>query len=135
MLDLDDFKLVNDRHGHQVGDAVLRRFARLLEQHLREGVDLAARYGGDEFVALLPDAGEGSAEGGTDVAFAIAERIRSSLEETKITAGDVSVAVTVSVGVARYPNDADDEETLVLAADKALYLAKRLGKDRVEVFG
>jgi len=135
MLDLDDFKLVNDRHGHQVGDAVLRRFARLLEQHLREGVDLAARYGGDEFVALLPDAGEGSAEGVTDVAFTIAERVRASLEETKITAGDVSVAVTVSVGVARYPNDADDEETLVLAADKALYLAKRLGKDRVEVFG
>jgi diguanylate cyclase (GGDEF)-like protein len=135
MLDLDDFKLVNDRHGHQVGDDVLRRFAELLERHLREGVDLAARYGGDEFLVLLPDVGEASAGTGRDAALTIAERVRFSLEQTELLVGDRSVTLTVSVGVARYPDDADDEETLVRAADKALYLAKRLGKDRVESFG
>ena len=137
MLDLDEFKLVNDRFGHQAGDDVLRGFAALLERLLRDGVDLAARYGGDEFIVILPDTGAVPAAGasGREAARSIAERIRSETARSEIGTGEQVVTLTLSAGVATFPKDADDDEALVQAADKALYLAKHLGRNRVEVFG
>ncbi len=152
MLDLDDFKLVNDHHGHQVGDEVLRGVARLLLGTLRSGVDLAARYGGEEFAVILPSVGpeaEATSEANAalvasvsaathdHLAAGIAERIRAGLDQAEFAVNGCEnpVRITLSGGVARFPGDADDSEGLVRAADKALYLAKRLGKNRVESFG
>jgi diguanylate cyclase (GGDEF)-like protein len=116
MLDVDHFKVVNDRHGHQVGDEVLRQLARALENAARRE-SLIARYGGEEFVVLLPDATSADA-------VIAAERMRAA-------AADVgAVAVTVSVGVAARDGDEGPEE-LLAAADAALYEAKRRGRDRV----
>jgi GGDEF domain-containing protein/putative methionine-R-sulfoxide reductase with GAF domain len=149
MFDLDDFKLVNDQHGHKTGDEVLRGVARILSDEVRAGLDLAARYGGEEFVVILPDVGgeakslvladrKTAGEPAVDdaVALAIAERIRRSLERAEFPApeGGSPVRITLSGGVASFPRDAQDAGGLVFAADKALYLAKRLGKNRVESF-
>ncbi|HEY7207407.1 MAG TPA: diguanylate cyclase [Gaiellaceae bacterium] len=122
--DLDDFKRVNDLHGHPVGDAVLRELATVLRESARES-DLAGRWGGEEFLLLLP---------GTDAAGGarLAERIRVMLEERTILSSEgVRVSVTCSFGVAAFPA-APDGAALVAAADRALYLAKRMGKNRVE---
>ena len=122
MLDLDDFKAVNDTFGHQQGDAVLQAVADVLRATSREA-DSPARYGGDELVVVLPR---------TDVdgAFAIGERVRRAIEELKIPRvdGGDSVRVTVSIGVAA--SDWGDRDTLIAEADKALYAAKREGKNR-----
>jgi diguanylate cyclase (GGDEF)-like protein len=125
LADLDDFKAVNDQYGHRCGDAVLREFAALMNDVVREG-DTAGRWGGEEFALLLPDA---DAEG----AALVAERLRGALEEATILSPDgVPLHVTASVGVAAYP-DAIDRSELVEAADEALYRAKRAGKNRVVV--
>ena len=122
--DLDDFKVVNDEHGHPVGDTVLREFARVLEGLVRE-VDVAARWGGEEFLLVLP---------GTDASGAarLAHRIRDYLEGTTlVTPEGVPVRITASFGVAEF-EEGWDVATLVAAADAALYEAKRSGKNRVE---
>jgi diguanylate cyclase (GGDEF)-like protein len=125
ILDVDHFKAVNDTHGHAIGDFVLTRVADVLRSTLRTG-DLAARWGGEEFVALLP----GSAlEGGRIVA----ERIRSSLEQTEMTTHGKSFRVTASLGVAALPagTTTQDGATLIGRADAALYEAKRSGRNKV----
>jgi diguanylate cyclase (GGDEF)-like protein len=117
VLDVDHFKHVNDTVGHQAGDAVLREVARAMVGNTKAS-DLPARYGGDEFVVLLPDCTG-------DDAFAVAERLRAAV------ARDVTaVPVTVSAGVGALPGNAGDGERLVAAADAALYSAKREGRDR-----
>jgi diguanylate cyclase (GGDEF)-like protein len=122
--DLDDFKRVNDLHGHPVGDAVLRELAAVLKETARES-DLAGRWGGEEFLLLLPGA---DAAGGTR----LAERIRLLLEDRTILSSEgARVSVTCSFGVAAFPA-APDGAALVAAADRALYHAKRMGKNRVE---
>ncbi len=121
-LDLDRFKLVNDRHGHLVGSNVLRQLSRVLEDCIRQ-VDTLARYGGDEFTILLvdTDAREG---------LAIAERIRRMVAETFFEGGQAApIRLTVSIGVSAYPQDARDRDGLLDAADKAMYRAKSLGRD------
>jgi diguanylate cyclase (GGDEF)-like protein len=123
LADIDDFKRVNDRFGHQMGDNVLREFAKILHESVRE-VDLPVRLGGEEFAVLLP---ETDLKGGV----LLAERLRGSLERLEIDTptGD-SVQVTASFGVACYPSSGGSEELLV-EADGCLYRAKELGKNKV----
>ena len=124
VADLDDFKAINDRHGHALGDDVLREFATILRLTLREA-DLPGRWGGEEFVLLLPGT---DADGGVQ----LAERVRAALAERSFHGRDgAAFGVTCSFGVAQLqPNDG--ERALFAAADRALYEAKRLGKNRVE---
>jgi diguanylate cyclase (GGDEF)-like protein len=123
LLDLDDFKRVNDAHGHQAGDAVLRAVGEILGSGVRQ-VDLAGRYGGEEFALILPE---------TDLAGAqrLAERLRVALENeaTEIPSGD-TLTTTASFGVA-VKGELESAEDLVAATDEALYAAKRAGKNRV----
>ena len=126
MFDLDDFKRFNDTHGHPAGDTALREFAMLLTGGGRE-TDIVARYGGEEFAIILPH---------TDIVMAtrVAERIRAAAEEFVFLAGDTPARMTVSAGVATYPSTGavDSVVSLVEHADRALYRAKALGKNRVE---
>ena len=123
LADLDDFKRVNDRFGHQTGDDVLRRFADLMRESVRE-FDLAARHGGEEFALLLP---ETDMEGGVRLAERLAQALR---DERFTTQGDETFSVTSSFGVSAFP-DVRSAEQLMLAADRALYEAKKEGKNRV----
>jgi two-component system cell cycle response regulator len=122
MLDLDNFKQVNDTAGHAFGDAVLREFARRITGCLRD-VDVVARYGGEEFVVVLP---ETAAEGACAVATRIVEAVRSELFQ----AGGKSRTVTVSVGVSAFPDHGRNASELTRSADAALYTAKHNGRDR-----
>ena len=127
MLDVDDFKKVNDTHGHPQGDEVLRRIGAILRAESR-GIDAPARYGGEEFAVALP-------ETGTEGAVELAERIRARIEaeEVPFTDRDGELRITASLGVASIPDSAADVRALVAAADAALYAAKRGGKNRVEL--
>lgn len=119
-LDLDHFKDINDRHGHQVGDEVLRAFVAAVNQDLRPG-DLVARTGGEEFKILLPDTALAEA-------VAIAERIRERVAALAVATGDATVTVTVSIGCAAFEGDLESTERV---ADECLYRAKALGRNRV----
>ena len=125
MLDIDDFKQINDTYGHLQGDKVLRMVGRVLHLESR-GVDEPARYGGEEFAVALPETG---LEGALD----LAERVRVRIESEQVPrAGSASpVKVTASLGAASLPGSANDAEALIAAADAALYEAKRAGKNRV----
>ena len=123
MLDLDHFKQVNDQRGHAVGDQVLANVGAVMRNAMRSR-DFAGRNGGEEFAILLPD---------TDVesALRMAERVRAAIAEMSLLGTDVTV--TVSVGVAGYPDHASTPDRLARLADAALYLAKRQGRNRVEL--
>jgi diguanylate cyclase (GGDEF)-like protein len=123
MLDLDHFKQVNDNRGHAVGDQVLANVGAVMRGAMRSH-DFAGRNGGEEFVILLPDTE-------IPVALRIAERVRAAIADMSLPGTDV--AVTVSVGVAGYPEHASTPDRLARLADAALYLAKRQGRNRVEL--
>jgi diguanylate cyclase (GGDEF)-like protein len=127
MLDIDDFKEFNDTYGHPRGDTVLKGMSEIIRRNLRE-IDVAARYGGEEFVLVLP---ETDAEG----AAAVGERIRAEMEaHTFSGAENIPPSVkTVSVGVATFPLHASNPVRLLEAADRAMYAAKREGKNRVRI--
>jgi diguanylate cyclase (GGDEF)-like protein len=124
MLDLDHFKNFNDTYGHDAGDAVLRETGSFLVRSIR-AEDFVCRYGGEEFVVVLPTADLRAAEGR-------AQRIRAKLRDLVIMHDGRSLGlVTASIGVAALPNHGTNERDLLQAADAALYRAKREGRDRV----
>jgi diguanylate cyclase (GGDEF)-like protein len=123
LLDLDHFKQVNDQRGHQVGDQVLANVGATLRNVLRAR-DFAGRNGGEEFAVLLPDTS-------ITETLEIAERVRAAIAEISLAGSDVSV--TASVGVAVFPDHASTPDRLERLADAALYLAKRQGRNRVEL--
>lgn len=124
MIDIDYFKQINDQYGHQAGDAVLSRFGSLLSEAIRV-VDYAGRYGGEEFLVVLP-------ETHFDMALEIAERLRSKIESEDWSQNvGKSEKITISVGVVSYPEVMGSADQLVLVADQALYQAKNTGRNRV----
>jgi two-component system, cell cycle response regulator len=140
-IDIDFFKQVNDKHGHQVGDAVLVRLVALMREQVRSS-DIVARYGGEEFAIILP-------ETGIQLAHEVAERIRSQVEEQKLIFDDNTLGITVSIGLAslsqikyhmdkdktdRFDDIADSLDQLLLRkADEALYQAKQTGRNQVVI--
>jgi len=122
LLDLDNFKKINDTAGHDRGDEVLAAFGALIREELRDS-DLGGRTGGEEFVLLLPDTDR-------DGALALASKVRGALHQIRVR--DVDLPVTASFGIATFPTDAPDAGTLLKIADRALYSAKRNGRDRIE---
>jgi diguanylate cyclase (GGDEF)-like protein len=122
MIDLDHFKRVNDTKGHGVGDFVLIEIAALLKRHIR-GSDIACRYGGEEFTLVLPNA---TAQSARNRAEAICSAVREESERL--------MGITASLGVAIFPAHAEEPESLLRAADRALYEAKGRGRDQVRVF-
>jgi diguanylate cyclase (GGDEF)-like protein len=123
MLDLDDLKPVNDTFGHQWGDRLLKAIADTIRHTIRF-TDAAARYGGDEFVVLLP---ETDAAGG----YVVGEKLRRDIYALTLNAADRNVRSSVSIGMVAYPDDGSTIEQLVSAADVAMYEAKRRGKNRI----
>jgi diguanylate cyclase (GGDEF)-like protein len=158
IIDVDDFKRFNDRYGHPAGDQVLAEVGRVLSSQIRRGIDFPARYGGEEFAVLLPNTARDGAHVvgarlarelgalaerlGADAppagrpAREVGERIRSSIADSGLegVTGAGGTHVTVSIGIAAAPGQAAAPDELVRNADKALYLAKRSGKNRVETF-
>ncbi len=126
MFDVDDFKQINDTLGHAAGDAILREMGSLLLKHVR-GEDIAARYGGDEFILILPDASR-------EVTAERAERLCEHVQHLHVQyEGQTLEAVSLSVGVAIFPEHGSTSILLLKAADDALYRAKREGRGRVVV--
>ena len=125
MLDLDHFKQFNDRHGHEAGNELLRRFGEGMRACVRTA-DLAARYGGEEFAVLI--------RGDESQGYELAERLRTTVERMTVDVGGTPVCTTVSIGIATYPAGAADEAQLIESADAALYESKRRGRNRVTIF-
>jgi len=124
LADLDRFKRINDRWGHQAGDRALEHLARVLEEHRREG-DLCARYGGEEFVVVLEGAD-------AETALAVAERLRLAVESSRLEFEGHRIRLRLSAGVAAFPElYAKEAGGLVHLADEALYEAKRRGRNQV----
>jgi two-component system, cell cycle response regulator len=127
MLDVDNFKLFNDTHGHPAGDEVLRQLARVLTD-TRRANDVVARYGGEEFAVILVDTAKFTAA-------KVAERVRERVAGHDFSdAAQKAGKISVSVGVATFPEDGTDAEGLVRSADTALYAAKRAGRNRVVLY-
>lgn len=126
MIDSDNLKTVNDTHGHQCGNDLLKMTTASIRRELRE-TDVAARYGGDEFILLLP---ETSADGARE----LAERIRRAIEAKHLSVRGLPVHTTVSIGIAAFPLHGEDLQSILNKADQAMYLAKKTGRNRVVLF-
>jgi len=125
LADIDHFKNINDVYGHLTGDKVLKRLAFLFQKHLREGVDLTFRYGGEEFAFIVPDVGE-------QELYEVAERLRSLVEKETCWNGAKGLKVTVSFGGST-PEGCRSPEEMIAVADKNLYRAKKAGRNRTVV--
>ena len=125
VIDLDNFKQINDTYGHFFGDLVLKSFAKKVSKHIRLS-DMFCRWGGDEFTILLSETGEEEAR-------RIAEKIRSHVKEIKIPTDNAIIQFTVSIGIATHQPSDGDIIVLTDRADKALYLAKQEGRDRIRI--
>jgi len=126
MADLDHFKAVNDTYGHQAGDEILREFGNLIRQSYRAS-DIYCRYGGEEFLILLPDMT-------LEKACKRTEHLREALAATPVVYGDSQIHVTASFGVAAFPQNGRTREELIAAADQALYAAKHNGRNQVQSY-
>lgn len=126
LLDIDNFKNINDNYGHFGGDAVIKALAQACNNHLRS-TDVFARYGGEEFVFLIPESDK------SDIHF-FAERVRQRLESTAVTYHDRDIHFTVSLGVKTFDVSIDSLEVMLKKADAALYEAKRSGKNCVVIY-
>lgn len=126
MVDSDNLKKVNDTHGHEAGDHLIRHVVQCIRLELRT-TDVVARYGGDEFMCLLPETGAAGAA-------AVAERIRKRIAEIPIATGPEPIPTSVSIGVAAYPDHGQRFEVIAKNADRALYSSKAQGRNRVTVF-
>jgi diguanylate cyclase (GGDEF)-like protein len=123
MADLDKLKDINDTHGHAAGDRALKDIGAFFMSQIRD-VDIVARYGGDEFILFFPEKGK-------DAAHHLSERLRNGINHN-LTVN--SSALSISVGIASYPEDGTDIEALIDKADKAMYQAKRMGRNRIESY-
>jgi diguanylate cyclase (GGDEF)-like protein len=123
LVDVDNFRAINDTYGHEVGDSVLRQISAALRQVLR-GHDVVARTGGDEFLVMCPDTP-------IEAAQACAERLRLAVEGAQIVSGMLNLKLTVSVGLASRDSSITDTETLVRRAEQGLHMAKQAGRNRV----
>ncbi len=125
LFDIDNFKLVNDSHGHRAGDLVLQETCAICQVVVRP-YDVFARFGGEEFVFLLPNTDETRAR-------AFAERLRGLIAGQAVAYNEISMQITVSVGVAVFDPNQDTLDDLICRADSALYKAKNFGKNRLEI--
>ena len=125
MIDIDHFKKINDVHGHAAGDDAIKRIAEIINRSIRT-TDKAARFGGEEFVVLLREIDQ-------ETALMLADRIRSSIEQTAIEHGDTSIAATVSIGVAINADVDRDVQDMIERADQGLYVAKKSGRNRTVI--
>ncbi len=127
MLDIDDFKQVNDKYGHLVGDIVLKEIASVIQKTIRH-VDIPARYGGEEFTIILPETAALNA-------VIIAERLRQKISQIQVKVDDSTIiSPTVSIGIAEFPNASDGIKGLIDSADKALYVSKENGKNCIHLY-
>jgi diguanylate cyclase (GGDEF)-like protein len=124
MTDLDHFKKINDNYGHPAGDEVLKAFSKLLQRCYRAS-DILCRYGGEEFLILLPNVNHRAACQRT-------EQLRVVLSDTPLVCGSTWIPVTASFGVATFPDHGRSRDALIAAADQALYAAKKAGRNRVQ---
>lgn len=126
MLDIDDFKAINDKYGHLVGDMVLKEIAATIQKTIRH-VDIAARYGGEEFTIILPETAIYNS-------VIIAERLRQRIRDIKIRVDNEEISPSVSIGIAEYPNSSNNIKDLINWADKALYMSKNNGKNCIHMY-
>ncbi len=129
MADIDFFKKINDQYGHQVGDKILQESSALLRDDIRDGIDIPCRYGGEEFIVILPNTDIDGAE-------VVAERFRWHCEQHRFNNQETPVQVTFSLGVTAITKEtAAPAKELIRRADEMLYLAKKNGRNQVQVFG
>ncbi|MGM0600654.1 MAG: diguanylate cyclase [Candidatus Rifleibacteriota bacterium] len=126
-FDIDHFKKFNDTYGHQVGDEVLKQVAKIFKNAVREDLDIAARYGGEEMIAMLP---ETDAKG----AYKVAERLRKRIAEYEFEGYETPLHVTISIGIAEYPKHDTEAMELIKKADTALYLCKEKGRNQTSIY-
>jgi diguanylate cyclase (GGDEF)-like protein len=126
MIDVDRFKDLNDTYGHLVGDAILAAVAKVVKDNIRQ-IDILGKYGGEEFCAILTETGVAEAK-------FVSERIRQAFQDSRVQAYDETLSVTISIGIAGFPDDSQDLISLIDKADQALYRAKETGRNKVCVY-
>ncbi|MFN7065759.1 MAG: GGDEF domain-containing protein [Aquificaceae bacterium] len=126
LMDIDSFKRINDTYGHEAGDVVLRNFADILRKNVRQS-DLPARFGGEEFALLMPNTNLQQGK-------VVAERIRTNFQNSCIVYNNIEMGATISGGLVFFVPEVENIDDLIRRADEALYRAKELGKNRIEVY-
>lgn len=127
MCDIDHFKKINDTHGHQQGDIVIRAVADAIRRSMRGKVDIPCRYGGEEFVVILPETPLNGAK-------IFCDRLRQAVEKLEFDFNGKTVHCTISIGISTYPDSSRDKKELIELADKALYIAKESGRNQVKTY-